>query len=1323
MQRFWNFLTDTRTLGFIGFAALAGFLFLGASAMQLAAVWVALILAATLIIWLVVWLVKFWLAKRAAARLGEMLEQQAEQNSGKTVMFKRDEVETIRKRMLEAINTIKTSKLGLSSGAAALYELPWYMVIGNPAAGKSTAIANSGLQFPFADKNGKIIQGVGGTRNCDWFFTTHGILLDTAGRYSVYDEDREEWFSFLGLLKKHRKHAPINGIIIAVSIAELTGNRPEFGINLAKNLRQRVQELTERLEVFAPVYIMFTKADLITGFNEFFLDTERTERDRVWGATLPYNRNNTGQEVVNFFDSSFDELYDGLKEMSLASMSMHRGERMPPGMLTFPLEFASIKGVLHAFVATLFEENPFQFKPVFRGFYFTSALQEGAAVSTSSQRIAERFGMNLQISEQPEIYSKHGFFLLNLFKQVILADKQLVSQYASPTKTRLRYATFFAVIAALGLALGGWSWSYLGNKQLVSNVRADLDKAVRLQEKQIDLQSRFEALEILQDRIEQLDKFHASRPPSVGLGLYQGDLLERKLREEYYSGIKEVMLKPVAANIETFLAEVNSGADKLEPMSKPPQFAGVSITTATPTGVTGGNQPYKDAAPTNVEDAYNALKTYLMLGDKSRVEVSHLNDQITRFWRGWLESNRGTMPREQMIRSAERLISFSLAQIDDPSWPAMENKLSLVDQTRESLRRVVRGMPARDRVYADVKARAATRFPSMTVARIVGDQDKELILGSYAIPGTFTHEAWEKFVENAFKDAANKELQSADWVLKTSSKDDLTLEGSPEQIQKALVTQYKTEYAKEWQKFLQGVTVAELPGFDSAVVAMNRLGDPQVSPINKVITTVYQETSWDNPSLVNEGLQRAKTGFIGWIKENILRRSPAPMNVNVNVNVPVTEIPMGPVGKEFSGVAKLVVTKDNNASLMRGYMESLSKLRTRFNTIKNQGDTGPGAKQLMQQTLDGSSSELADALKYVDEQMLTGMTDTQKSAVRPLLVRPLMQAFTVIVKPTESEVNKIWLAQVYEPFQKTLAGKYPFMANSTIEANNAEIGTIFSADGAIAKFVTTAMGPLVVRRGDMLAPKTWADMGITLAPAVLTNFPSWIAPQGSAGSAAPTGGAAESQTVFQIQPLPAPGTLEYTIEIDGQQLRYRNTQTQWTNFIWPNPQGVPGAKITAIAFDGKTIEVANQPGRFGLERLINSATKQRKDGGAFELKWTGGGAAISVNLKIISSAQVSGATTGNDTGATLRGMKLPEIVAGSAMSTTAIRATPTPGDAATAAATAITKTTTVTGPIAATSPAVIASIPATPVSAATAHGAGPPSLAAPPPLGRSGGAP
>jgi type VI secretion system protein ImpL len=236
MRRIWYFLTDTRRLTIIGLTAMAAFFYLGAQALELALIWALAATALMLLLAASIWLWRRLRARRESDKLGEAIGTQPGA-----------EVKAIRDSMMKAIETIKGSKMGIVSGKRALYELPWYMIIGNPAAGKSTAIANSGLQFPFAD--GKIVQGVGGTRNCDWFFTTDGILLDTAGRYSVLDEHRAEWFGFLDLLKKYRRRAPINGILIAVSIAELRGDDPEVGIKLARSLRKRVQDLIERLEV------------------------------------------------------------------------------------------------------------------------------------------------------------------------------------------------------------------------------------------------------------------------------------------------------------------------------------------------------------------------------------------------------------------------------------------------------------------------------------------------------------------------------------------------------------------------------------------------------------------------------------------------------------------------------------------------------------------------------------------------------------------------------------------------------------------------------------------------------------------------------------------------------------------------------------------------------------------------------------------------------------------------------------------------------------------------------------------------------------------
>ena len=128
----------------------------------------------------------------------------------------RSDMEELQQRFDEALESLRSSKLG----RGALYALPWYVIIGPPGSGKTTAITESGLNFPFlkGKSQGRGIRGLGGTRNCDWWFTDQSILLDTAGRYTTQSEDRDEWLSFLGMIKRSRQQKPINGVVVAIAI-------------------------------------------------------------------------------------------------------------------------------------------------------------------------------------------------------------------------------------------------------------------------------------------------------------------------------------------------------------------------------------------------------------------------------------------------------------------------------------------------------------------------------------------------------------------------------------------------------------------------------------------------------------------------------------------------------------------------------------------------------------------------------------------------------------------------------------------------------------------------------------------------------------------------------------------------------------------------------------------------------------------------------------------------------------------------------------------------------------------------------------------------
>ena len=144
-------------------------------------------------------------------------------------------------------------------------------------------------------------------------------------------------------------------------------------------------------------------------------------------------------------------------------------------------------------------------------------------------------------------------------------------------------------------------------------------------------------------------------------------------------------------------------------------------------------------------------------------------------------------------------------------------------------------------------------------------------------------------------------------------------------------------------------------------------------------------------------------------------------------------------------------------------------------------------------------------------------------------------------------------------------------------------------------------------------------------------------------------------------PVPAqrsPGLAEYTIEIDGQQLRYRNTAAQWQRFVLPNPGAVPGARISAITLDGRSIEIFNESGAFALEKMSAAAKRKVLAPELYEYSWGAATGAVTVHLKSDQPARRCAGPGRADapapkggpaiaaTAAGLRGIRLPALVVG-----------------------------------------------------------------------------
>jgi type VI secretion system protein ImpL len=98
-------------------------------------------------------------------------------------------------------------------------------------------------------------------------------------------------------------------------------------------------------------------------------------------------------------------------------------------------------------------------------------------------------------------------------------------------------------------------------------------------------------------------------------------------------------------------------------------------------------------------------------------------------------------------------------------------------------------------------------------------------------------------------------------------------------------------------------------------------------------------------------------------------------------------------------------------------------------------------------------------------------------------------------------------------------------------------------------------------------------------------------------------------------------------------------------------------RIVGITNAGRSVEIFNEPGRFGLTRMFEVAQRKKLAGGINELSWTQNGQTVTLQLRVISQpgSPTAPATTANGsqgsapapvTGTSFKGLKLPALVVG-----------------------------------------------------------------------------
>ena len=912
------------------------------------------------------------------------------------------EVALLGERMRSAMAVLRKANPGWKMSGQYLYQLPWYVFVGAPGSGKTTALTHSGLQFPLADALGAgAIGGIGGTRHCDWWFTDEAVLLDTAGRYTTQDSyaevDKAAWTGFLGLLKKYRRRRPVNGIIVAISVADLLQQGEAGRQSQAQAIRARIHELHEQLGQAFPVYVMVTKTDLLAGFAEFFETMGRDERAQVWGVTFPLPADGTPAAALAGFPAEFEALERQLQARVLQRMHKERDLQRRALLYGFPQQFAAIGDVLGRFLNAVFEPNRYEQPALLRGVYFTSGTQEGSPIDRVMASLAASFGLGRKVLPAGAGAGR-SYFLTRLLRDVIFKEAGLagVNQAAERRRRLIEWGALAgAGLLAVSLAVG-LTVSYGRNQALVARSAAAATELARLAAATPAAGNALVALPVL-NAARDLPAGYAEREDSVPLfsriSLYQGEKLGDGAVNAYRRALRSTLLPRIVANMEGALRRGDA----------------------------------------NQQDfLYETLRVYLMLGQHQYFDAASVQAWVEFDWRGSLP-DASEAQREQLLAHVAALLE------NEADAEAIQLDAALVAQVRLTLA----GMALPERIYNRLKRLvAAERLPEFSINGALGRDGSSVFARASGAPlsrgvsGVYSVAGYRALLEQSWQAVAD--VARDNWVL--DRQESAATIGGIEQIRAGVLQLYFLDYIGQWDRFLADVRLVPLASLDQAARVTNALAGVD-SPLRTLLQAAARETTL---GAVKPSAGQATVDKLVRDKLNSARRQLASALGTSEQEAPAAA-PQQPVDQHFSALHRLAAGPaptplDQTLALLKDaalYFDAAESAR-------RSGAPAPAGDALVRLKRGGQGlpAPLSTLLQSVD----SGGNGLAQGSER-------------------ARLNALWAGSGAQFCRDAIAGRYPLTRGSGRDATADDFGKFFGPGGLMDDFFNKHLTTLVDMSG------------------------------------------------------------------------------------------------------------------------------------------------------------------------------------------------------------------------------------------------------------------
>jgi type VI secretion system protein ImpL len=1111
----------------------------------------AAVIAAILLIWLVVNLLIGWRRSKA----DDALVKGAASGPSASEIASADEASAMGDKLSQALTMLKKAR----GTRGYLYEQPWYAIIGPPGAGKTTALVHSGLKFPLADDRGpQALAGVGGTRNCDWWFTDDAVLIDTAGRYTTQDSqaavDSAAWLGFLRLLKKHRRRQPLNGVLVAVSLSDLSALSEDERPAHARAVRRRVRELQDELGVRLPVYVLFTKLDLLAGFVEFFDNLGKEEREQVWGCTFPLDDGRDEAGAVAGFAGEFDALLARLNDRMLERVHQEPDIQRRRLIYGFPQQVASLRDIAGEFLAECFRPSRLEARALLRGVYFTSGTQNGTPIDRLLGSMAAEFGLP-QRSVRAFSGLGRSYFLSRLLREVVFAEAGLVGldpkvERRARWLSRATYAGCALVLLLLG---GSWLVSYIGNRELIVQVHAatatynsQYAELARRGAADTDLAAVVPALDTLRSITGADDNEAEMIPVALTFGLYQGTKLGTAARDGYSHALNGLLLPRLLARVES----------KLAASLKQPDFL------------------------------YQTLKVYLILGVRGKLD----SDLVLQWFNADLLT---TYPGEDdPIRPA--LSKHIEALLQQPLTPVPLNE-PLIAQVRA----ILNNEPLADYSYNRIlRSKRVQAIPEWTVAENAGPGAGRVFqlrsgrpLNS-GIPGIYTwggyHSVFQLLLPTVTEDVTEDE-----WVLGRTTRDLSTRLKDTNRLRHDVLGLYLDDYARRWDALLADIALRPFTSVQQGLDQLSLLSAP-ASPLRDLLLSIDSQTTLSRAAATDAAVAEAeKRGIrIGQRATNFGRfELLSGLSVKQNELASIIGEAFGsdPSGKPVDPAKRV----DDHFRALHGFVTAaadsgqppmevaLQKIQAMYQNL-NQAASAPNQGQALLQQLGGAAGGGSGGGSAAAQ--LQELTRDMPPPVAVMLRTVSQSGAQVVGSGASQELSEAWRSKVL-PLCEAAFNRYPFVASSSADVPADDFARLLGPGGLIDQFFDQYLKAFVDTTQRPWRWQSAEQIPLGLSAGSLAEFER----AAQIRDALFTGGT-QVQVRFQLVPVALdPQIAQISLDAGGQTLTYNHGPTEAMQFQWPGAGGKTLVRVTMTPTGGGGASVSERDGPWALLRLLDTA--------------------------------------------------------------------------------------------------------------------------------------